>query len=148
MTPTVFETEGATRVDVRAQALINRAFLRVIHTGTREQIVVMSLPPDSEMGAEVHPDTDQLFVVVDGNGEARIGDQELAVETGDLVFVEAGKRRNIINRATLPLRLITVVAPPAYSPGTVVETMPVREPPATEPWRPFPWLPESSDPNS
>jgi mannose-6-phosphate isomerase-like protein (cupin superfamily) len=134
----IFETEGATRVDVRAEALINHAFLRVIHTGSREQIVVMTLPPDGDIGDEVHPQTDQLFVVVEGNGEARVGAYELAVEAGDLVFVEAGTRHNIINRATIPLRLITVLAPPAYAAGTVIGTMDVREPPPAGPWRPFP----------
>ena len=144
MGPTVFETEGATRVDVRAEALINRAFLRVIHTGSREQIVVMSLPPYAEIGAEVHADTDQLFVVIEGNGEAHVGDYELAVQAGDLVFVAAGTRHNLINRATLPMHLIAVLAPPAYAPGTVIETMPVPEPPVEQPWRAFPWVPESS----
>ena len=134
----IFETEGATRVDVRAEALINHAFLRVIHTGSREQIVVMTLSPDGDIGDEVHPQTDQLFVVVEGNGEARVGAYELAVEAGDLVFVEAGTRHNIINRATIPLRLITVLAPPAYAAGTVIGTMDVREPPPAGPWRPFP----------
>lgn len=134
----IFETEGATRVDVRAEALINHAFLRVIHTGSREQIVVMTLPPDGDIGDEVHPQTDQLFVVVEGNGEARVGAYELAVEAGDLVFVEAGTRHNIINRATIPLRLITVLAPPAYAAGTVIGTMDVREPPPAGPWTPFP----------
>ena len=144
MNPTVFETEGATRVDVRAEALINRAFLRVVRTGTNEQVVVMTLPPYAELGEDVHPGTDQLLVVVEGNGEAHVADLELAVQAGDLVFVEAGTRHNIINRATTPLRLITVFAPPAYAPGTVVKTMPVHEPPVEEPWRPFPWVPESS----
>ncbi len=82
--------------------------------------------------------------MIEGNGEARVGDYELAVEAGDLVFVEAGTRHNIINRATMPMRLITVVAPPAYAAGTVVETMPVRESPVDVPWRAFPWIPESS----
>ncbi len=144
MNTTALETEGATRVDIRAEVLINRAFLRVIHTGTHEQIVVMTLPADAEIGDEIHAETDQLFVVIEGNGEARVGDYELAVEAGDLVFVEAGTRYNIINRATTPMRLITVVAPPAYAAGTVVETMPVREPPVDVPWRAFPWIPESS----
>ncbi len=54
MNTTAFETEGATRVDIRAEVLINRAFLRVIHTGTHEQIVVMTLPPDAEIGDEIH----------------------------------------------------------------------------------------------
>lgn len=138
MVSMIFETEGATRVDIRAEALINHAFLRVIHTGSREQIVVMTLPPDAEIGDEIHPQTDQLFVIVEGNGEARVGDYELAVEAGDLVFVEAGTRHNIINRATIPLRLITVLAPPAYAAGTVIRTMEVREPPPAAPWRPFP----------
>lgn len=144
MLTTIFETEGAARVAVRAEALINRAFLRVIRTGTHEQIVVMTLPADAEIGEEVHPGADQLFVVVEGNGEARVGDLELAVEAGDLVFVEAGTRHNIINRATIPMRLITVFSPPSYAPGTVIETMPVREPPVEQPWRAFPWVPESS----
>lgn len=134
----IFETEGATRVDIRAEALINHAFMRVIHTGSREQIVVMTLPPDAEIGDEVHPNTDQLFVVVEGNGEARVGAYELGVEAGDLVFVEAGTRHNIINRATIPLRLITVLAPPAYAPGAIVRTIEVRERLAAAPWRPFP----------
>jgi mannose-6-phosphate isomerase-like protein (cupin superfamily) len=136
--PTVFETEGAIRIDIRAEALINHAFLRVIHTSTREQIAVMALPPDAEIGDEVRPDTDQLLVFVEGNGEARVADYELAVEVGDLLSVEAGTRHNIINRATIPLRLITVFAPPAYAPGTVLETMEVREPPVADKWRPFP----------
>ncbi len=144
MNTTAFETEGATRVDVRAEALINNAFLRVIHTGSREQIVVMTLPPDAEIGDEIHAATDQLFVVIEGNGEARVGDYELAVEAGDLVFVESGTHHNIINRATLPMRLITVYSPPMFAPGTIVETMEVREPPLPERWRPFPWVPESS----
>ncbi|MGA2500737.1 MAG: cupin domain-containing protein [Tepidisphaeraceae bacterium] len=134
----IFETEDATRVDIRAEALINHAFLRVIHTGSREQILVMTLPPYAEIGDEVRPDTDQLFVVVEGNGEARVGPDELAMEAGDLVFIDAGTKVNIINRATIPLRLITVLAPPAYAPGTIVRTMEAPERPAHAPWRPFP----------
>jgi len=135
---TILETEGATRVGIRAQAYINQAYLRVIHTGVHEQIAVMTLPFDTELGEKVRPATDQLFLVVDGVGEARVGDCQLAVEAGDLIPVEAGTRYNIVNRATLPLRLITVFAPPVYAPGTIHETMEAHEPPVAEGWRPFP----------
>ncbi len=148
MDPMAFDTEGATRIDVRGQALVNRAFLRVMYTGTREQIAVMSLPPYAEIGNDVHPHTDQLLVVVEGNGEARVGDDDLSIEGGDLVFVEAGTHHNIINRATLPMQLIAVFSPPAYAPGTVLQTMGVREPGVPERWRAFPWVPESSGANS
>jgi mannose-6-phosphate isomerase-like protein (cupin superfamily) len=116
------ETEKATRVDIRAQALMNDAFRRVIHTGAHEQVVVMTLPADGEIGEEVHPDTDQLFYFVDGEGEAVVAGEHLTVAPGDLVFVEAGTRHNILNRTRVPLRLITVYAPPAHAPGTVHQT--------------------------
>jgi mannose-6-phosphate isomerase-like protein (cupin superfamily) len=116
---TTIDTEHMTRLDIRRQALANEAFRRVIHTGSREQVVVMTLPPNGEIGAEVHPDTDQVFILMDGTGESRVEGDVSALETGDLVFVEAGKRHNILNRGPVPLRLITIYAPPQHAPGTV-----------------------------
>ena len=118
----VFETEGATRVDVRAEAMINDAYLRVLQTGAHEQIVVMRLPPDDQTGELLHEDIDQFIAVVDGVGEACVGEYSLPVRPGDLVFVEPGTRHNLVNRAAVPLRLITVFAPPAYPAGTVLAT--------------------------
>jgi mannose-6-phosphate isomerase-like protein (cupin superfamily) len=120
-TPT-FETEHAPRLSIRAEALINEAFLRVIQTGSRAQIVVMTLPPDAAMGTQRLPETDRVFVVVEGMGEARVGDLEFGVGPGDLVFVHAGTPHEIVNRTVAPLRLITVLAPPAYPAGAVLET--------------------------
>jgi mannose-6-phosphate isomerase-like protein (cupin superfamily) len=117
----VFETETATRVSIRAEALINEALIHVIHTGAHQQIIVMTLPPDGEIGEAVHPETDQLFVVIEGMGQAFVGEYELGVQPGDLIFVRAGTRHNIVNRAVAPLRLITVLSPPAYPPGAIVE---------------------------
>jgi len=117
-----FETEDAIRVDVRAEAVINDAFLRVIHTGPHEQIVVMTLPPDDETGEELRDDVDQVIVLVDGVGEARVGQYALGVRPGDLVVVEPGTRHNIVNRATVPLRLIADFAPPVFAAGTVLAT--------------------------
>lgn len=115
----VVDSERATRIDIRSEALINNAFRRVVHTGRYEQVVLMTLPPDGEIGAEVHPETDQLFIFMEGVGEARVGSDSLNVKPGDMVFVEAGTRHNIINRAVAPLRMITVYAPPAHAPGTI-----------------------------
>lgn len=112
-------TEASDRVDIIAQARANGAFRRVIHTGAHEQVVVMTLPPDGEIGSEVHPNTDQLFIVVEGTAEARLGNLVSQALENDLVFVAAGTRHNIVNRGAGPLRLITVYAPPQHAPGTV-----------------------------
>jgi mannose-6-phosphate isomerase-like protein (cupin superfamily) len=117
-----FETEHAPRVGIRAEALINEAFLRVIQTGSRAQIVVMTVPPDAATGMQHLPDTDRVFVVAEGMGEARVGDLDFGIQPGDLVFVHAGTPHEIVNRAAAPLRLVTVLAPPAYSAGAVQET--------------------------
>lgn len=115
-------TETSDRVDIIAQARANEAFRRVIHTGAHEQVVVMTLPPAGEIGAEVHATTDQLFIVVEGIAEARLGDTAFQALSNDLVFVAAGTRHNVVNRGAGPLRLITVYAPPAHAPGTVHPT--------------------------
>ena len=71
---------------------------------------------------EVHLTIDQVFVFVDGRGEAILEGQSHNFDEGDLVFVHAGTRHNIVNRGDVPLRLLTIYAPPAHAPGTVHAT--------------------------
>ena len=106
-------------IDIRAMALGNDAFRRVLRTGKHQQVVVMTIQPGGEIGAEVHVAIDQLFFVIEGVAEAQVADQTWEAVSGEVVFVEAGTRHNIVNRATAPLRLITVYAPPAHAAGTV-----------------------------
>jgi mannose-6-phosphate isomerase-like protein (cupin superfamily) len=47
-------------------------------------MAVMALPPGVEMGHEVVTDADQVLIVVEGDGEASVGDLDLGVEPGDL----------------------------------------------------------------
>ena len=108
--------------DIMAAARTNDAFRRVVITGQHEQVVVMTIPPGGEIGEEVHLDTDQVLVFVDGSAEARLEGDASTVGPGDLVFVHAGVRHNFVNIGGDPLRLITIYAPPHHAPGTVHET--------------------------
>ena len=110
------------RVDILAAARSNDAFRREVVTGEHEQVVVMTIPPGGEIGDEVHPDTDQVLIFVDGRGEAVLDGRSSDVGPNDLVFVRAGTRHNFVNRGDGPLRLITVYAPPEHEPGTVHQT--------------------------
>jgi mannose-6-phosphate isomerase-like protein (cupin superfamily) len=114
-------TQGA-RVDIIEAARANEAFRREVITGEHEQAVVMTIPPGGEIGEEVHPDTDQLLIFVDGSGEARLDGEASKVGPNDLVFVHAGTRHNFVNTGESPLRLITVYSPPEHEPGTVHQT--------------------------
>jgi mannose-6-phosphate isomerase-like protein (cupin superfamily) len=112
-------TNTVDRVDIVALARENQAFRRVIDTGRHQQVVVMTIPPGGAIGLEVHAEIDQVFIIVEGSAEAIVGDRSMSVVANDLVFVTAGTRHDIVNRAAAPLRLITVYAPPAHAPGTV-----------------------------
>ena len=48
-------------------------FRRVLWTGRNTQLVVMTIPPDGEIGEEVHEDIDQILTFVSGTGEAKVG---------------------------------------------------------------------------
>ena len=94
-------------------------FRRVLWTGEHSQLVIMTIPPGGEIGEEVHPDTDQVLVFVDGQGEAQLDGESSTVGPNDLVFVRAGTTHNFLNTGDVPLRLITIYAPPEHEPGTV-----------------------------
>lgn len=110
------------RADIIATARSNDAFRREVLTGEHEQVVVMTIPPGGEIGEEVHPDTDQVLAFVDGRGEAVLDGERSPVAPNDLVFVRAGTRHNFVNDGDVPLRLITIYAPPEHAPGTVHQT--------------------------
>ncbi len=109
-------------VDIFAAAWSNEAFRREVLTGEHEQVVVMTIPPGGEIGEEVHPDTDQVLVFIDGRAEARLDGQASEVGPNDLVLVRAGTRHNFRNMSEGSLRLITIYAPPEHAPGTVHQT--------------------------
>ena len=113
---------GTTSTDLLDVVRHNDYFRRVVETGDHEQVVVMTLKVGEDIGKEVHPTTDQVFLFIEGTGEAVLDDISRSFDGGDLVFVRAGTWHNIINRGAVPLRLITIYAPPAHKPGTVHRT--------------------------
>jgi mannose-6-phosphate isomerase-like protein (cupin superfamily) len=96
-------------------------FRRVLWTGKHSQLVIMTIPPNDDIGEEVH-DVDQLLTFVSGIGEAVLGGERSQVATGDLVAVPAGTRHNFINTGPNPLVLYTVYSPPEHADGAVHRT--------------------------
>ena len=109
-------------IDIVRLARDNDAFRREVATGEHSQVVVMTIPPGGEIGEEVHEGNDQLLVFIDGQGDAVLDGRTAEVTPNDLVLVPAGTRHNFINTGAVPLRLVTVYAPPEHPPGTVHQT--------------------------
>lgn len=100
----------------------NKNFRKVIVTGPKSQVVLMSLLPGEEIGEEVHSDVDQTLVFVSGSGTAILEGQASPFSENDLVFVPAGTRHNFQNTGTEPVKLYTIYAPAEHPDSTIHTT--------------------------
>lgn len=107
------------RVDIADAARANSAFRRVLHTTGHVQLVVMTLQPGEDIGAEVHEHNDQVLTFVEGKVRADVAGETAEVGPGDVVIVPAGTEHNFTNIGETPVRLSTIYGPPDHAPGTV-----------------------------
>lgn len=107
--------------DIESLAIENDKFRQVLYTGKKSQLVLMSLKPQEDIGAEIHQ-VDQFFRVEEGSGEAVLNGARTPIQAGFAVLVPAGVNHNIINTGSVPLKLYTLYAPPNHRDGVVHET--------------------------
>ena len=108
--------------DIERLTAENGDFRRVLYTGNNLQLVLMSLPPGCDIGAEVHDDRDQFFRFEEGEGEVEIDDNMYRVSDGSGIVVPAGARHNVRNTGAGPLKLYTLYGPPEHKDGIVQST--------------------------
>ena len=102
-------------------AVRNDKFRQVLYTAKNCQLVIMSLRPQEDIGAEIHK-VDQFFRVEEGSGEAVLNGVRTVIEAGFAIIVPAGTNHNIINTGSAPLKLYTIYAPPNHRDGVIQET--------------------------
>jgi mannose-6-phosphate isomerase-like protein (cupin superfamily) len=98
---------------IEKAALKNKTFRTVLYTAKNCQLVVMSLKPGEDIGAEVHQ-LDQLLRVEEGEGKAVLDGVEHKIKSGFAILVPAGARHNIVNGPSGPMKLYTLYAPPNH----------------------------------
>ncbi|MEO8547148.1 MAG: cupin domain-containing protein [Sphingomicrobium sp.] len=100
--------------NIERLTVANGDFRRVLYTGEHLQLVLMTLQPGEEIGAEVHPDRDQFFRFEEGSGKVDIDENSYDVGDGSGVIVPSGARHNVRNTGPGPLRLYTLYGPPEH----------------------------------
>ena len=106
----------------------NKVFRNVVYTSKNLQLVLMSLKPGEEIGAEVHSDTDQFFRVDSGTGKCVIDRHVYILKDGDAIIIPARAKHNVINtHKTKALKLYTLYAPPHHKDGTIHRTKEIAE---------------------
>jgi mannose-6-phosphate isomerase-like protein (cupin superfamily) len=108
--------------NIERQTIENDDFRRVLYTGHNLQLVLMTLQPGDEIGAEVHEKIDQFFRIEEGSGIIDIDGVENGVEDDFAVIVPAGSRHNVRNTGSAPLRLYTIYGPPEHKEAVVQAT--------------------------
>lgn len=101
----------------------NRFFRRVIKTGKNQQLVLMAIPPQTDIGLEVHKNVDQFLRIEKGHGRFDYGpshnqlvSKRLAENTA--LFVPAGLWHNVTNTSkNQSMHLYTLYAPPEHPPA-------------------------------
>ena len=113
--------------DIEKLTKDNRDFRRVLYTGKHMQLVLMTLKPGEEIGAEVHEGHDQFLRFEEGEGEVVIDGTTHRVEDDFAVVVPAGARHNVINTGYSPLKLYTLYGPPEHRLDVVHPDKPAAE---------------------
>ena len=99
----------------------NTTFRKVLYTAKNCQLVVTSLKPGEDIGAEVHK-LDQFFRIEEGEGKAVLDGIEHRIKPGFAILVPAGTHHNIINGSSGSMKLYTLYAPPNHRDGVVHAT--------------------------
>ena len=108
--------------NIETASLENKNFRKVLYTGKNSQLVLMSLKPREEIGAEVH-DVDQFIRCEAGVGKAVLDGVERDMRDGVVVVVPAGAKHNIINTSQdTELKLYTLYSPPHHKDQVVHAT--------------------------
>jgi mannose-6-phosphate isomerase-like protein (cupin superfamily) len=111
------------RVDIEDVTESNTNFRKVLFTGTKCQLVVMSINPGESIGVETHPSTDQFIRIEEGEGLAIIDGKTFDLEPGMAIVIPAGAKHNVINTSNEEaLRLYTVYSPPNHPDKLVQKT--------------------------
>lgn len=107
--------------NIEKLALENENFRKVLYTGSKSQLVLMSLLPGEEIGEEIH-DVDQFLRIEKGTGKAVLSDISHEIGDGSVVVVPIGTKHNVVNTGSEEMKLYTLYMPPHHRDGVVHKT--------------------------
>ncbi len=93
------------------------SWFQVLQTTERSQTAVMTLKPhgESSENLNVHRNSDQVVLVVEGEIEAEVGDITRTLKTGDTCIIPAGTPHRLNNPSSQAAVTFNVYTPPEYS---------------------------------
>lgn len=115
-------------INVSQMAINNTDYKNTLWTGDYLQMTLMSIPIYSDIGPEIHKDTDQMIRIERGIAMVEMGPSQeqmnmrKRMSVGDVLFVPAGTWHNVINIGKFPLKLSSIYGPSHHPSGTIHRT--------------------------
>ena len=108
--------------NIEKETLDNENYRKVLFTGEKVQLVVMSLNPGEDIPSEVHTGIDQFIRVEEGEALVRVDGEEVTLKDDDVVIIPSGKEHYVKNTGSGKLKLYSIYADPEHADGTVHTT--------------------------
>jgi quercetin dioxygenase-like cupin family protein len=80
--------------------------------GDQMMVGLNAFEPGQEHAAHAHAGQDKLYVVMQGSGLVKVGEQSDTLSVGDIAFAPSGVEHSVRNTGTERLVVMAVLAPP------------------------------------
>ena len=117
LTQASVESTRPFQTNVLDEARKNEAYRRILFTGARSQLALMTIPPGGDIGLESHAHVEQVIFIASGQGKAIVNGADTPIGAGHVLVATPNARHNIVNTGTEPLRIYTVYTPPNHLDG-------------------------------
>lgn len=114
--------------DLEQATVANENYRTVVWSGRYLQVTLMSIPVGSDIGLELHAETDQFLRLDAGKGRVQMGPSkdeltfDKEVSDGWCVLVPAGTWHNITNVGDEPMQVYAIYAPVHHKAGKIHRT--------------------------
>ncbi len=95
----------------------------------QQSLAEARLSPGCATTPHRHPHTEEIYYILDGRGQIQIESEKANVGPGDAIAIPPGKRHQIINTDSLPLKFLCCCVPAYEDKDTILLE---NEPPAAD----------------
>jgi mannose-6-phosphate isomerase-like protein (cupin superfamily) len=86
----------------------------------RQSLAEARVPVGGSTTPHYHPQTEEIYFILEGQGRMQVDDQSQDVNPGDAIAIPPGARHQITNIGSVPLRLLCCCAPAYEHDDTVL----------------------------
>lgn len=101
--------QGVISTDTVKSPDAKKNFVKALHSDSLSSSFIIEIPAEVKMHYHAHH-TEQV-VVLSGEADMRLGDQNIHIKAGDVVFIPKGTPHSAKVTSPVPLRIISIQAP-------------------------------------